>query len=113
MPWRLSITTDLETHMAPEHLPPVHPGYYLRELLDELNVSQYRLAKDIGIPAMRISHIVHGRRPVTAEMALRLGLYFGQTPQYWMNLQARYDLDTATDALAEELARNIKPLQAA
>ncbi|MBI5017978.1 MAG: HigA family addiction module antidote protein [Deltaproteobacteria bacterium] len=99
--------------MAPERLPPVHPGHYLRELLDELEISQYRLAKAIDVPAMRISHIVHGRRPVTAEMALRLGLYFSQSPQYWMNLQARYDLDTAADALAEKLSRDITPLRAA
>jgi addiction module HigA family antidote len=99
--------------MARERLTPIHPGSYLRELLDELGVSQYRLAKAIGVPAMRISYIVHGRRPVTAEMALRLGLCFGQTPQYWMNLQARYDLDTAADTLAEKLARDIRPLRAA
>lgn len=69
--------------MVKKHIPPVHPGAYLKELLDELALSQYRLAKDIGVPAMRINYVVNGKRPVTAELALRLGRYFGQNPRYW------------------------------
>ena len=97
--------------MTENRIAPVHPGVYMKELLDELGISQYRLAKALGVRPMRISHIVHGRRPVTAEMALRLSLYFRQSPQYWLNLQSRYDLDTTSDALAERLKHEITPLQ--
>lgn len=95
--------------MANEKIAPVHPGAYLKELLDELGISQYRLAKDLGVPAMRINHVVKGRRPVTAELALRLGRYFGQNARYWLNLQARYDMDVAEDALSEEITREVHP----
>jgi len=91
---------------------PVHPGVYLKELLEEMAVSQYRLAHDIGVPAMRISHVVHGKRPVTAELALRLGRYFGQSPRYWLNLQSRYDMDVAEDELGERVAQEVRPLKA-
>lgn len=96
--------------MSKKHTSPVHPGAYLKELLDELMLSQYRLAKDIGVPAMRINYIVNGKRPVTAELALRLGRYFGQNPRYWLNLQSRYDMDIAEDTLSEEVARQVRPL---
>ena len=76
--------------MTKHCIAPVHPGIYLKELLDELKISQYRLAQDLGVPAMRINHVVRGKRPVTAERALRLGLYFGQSPRYWMNWQSRH-----------------------
>ena len=88
---------------------PVHPGVYLKELLDELGITQYRLAKNLGVPAMRINHVVNGRRPMTAEFALRLGRYFGQNPRYWLNLQARYDMDLAEDALLDEISREVQP----
>jgi addiction module HigA family antidote len=91
---------------------PVHPGVYLKELLDELRISQYRLAKDLGVPAMRISHVIHGRRPVTAELALRLGRYFRQSPRYWINLQSRYDMDLAEDALLDKVVKEVHPLEA-
>ena len=99
--------------MAKHHIAPVHPGVYLKELLAELKISQYRLAQDLGVPAMRINHVVHGKRPVTAELALRLGRYFGQSPRYWMNLQSRYDMDIAEDSLSEQVAREVRPLTAA
>ena len=76
-------------------LPPVHPGEFLKEILDELGISQAVFARAVGLSAMRISHVVKGKRPVTAEMALLFGKAFGQTPQYWINLQAAYDLKTA------------------
>ncbi len=95
--------------MTKHRIAPVHPGLYLKELLDELKISQYRLAQDLGVPAMRISHLVHGKRPVTAELALRLGRYFGQSPRYWMNLQSRYDMDIAEDSLSEQVAREVHP----
>jgi addiction module HigA family antidote len=95
-----------------KHISPVHPGVYLKELLGELKLSQYRLARELGVPAMRINHIVNGKRPVTAEIALRLGRYFGQNPRYWINLQSRYDMDVAEDALSDQVAREVRPLMA-
>ena len=94
------------------HIAAVHPGIYLKEMLEELGVSQYRLAQDIRVPAMRISHVVRGKRSVTAELALRFGHYFGQSPRYWLNLQNRYDMDIAEDALGERVAREVRPLTA-
>jgi addiction module HigA family antidote len=99
--------------MNKHRVPPVHPGAYLKELLVELKISQYRLARDLGVPAMRISLVVNGKRPVTAELALRLGRYFGQNPRYWMNLQTRYDMDIAEDSLSEQVTREVRPLRAA
>ncbi|TVL98712.1 MAG: addiction module antidote protein, HigA family [Candidatus Brocadia sp. WS118] len=98
--------------MTKRRIAPIHPGVYLKQLLDELKISQYRLARDLGVPAMRINHVVHGKRPVTAELALRLGRYFDQSPRYWMNLQSRYDMDIAEDYLSEQVAREVQPLTA-
>lgn len=81
--------------MSKSRIEPIHPGAYLKEILDELAVSQYRLAQELGVPAMCISHVVRGQRPMTAELALRLGRYLNQSPQYWLHLQSRYDLDIA------------------
>jgi addiction module HigA family antidote len=89
---------------------PVHPGVYLKELLGELKISQYRLAKELGVPAMRINLVVNCKRPVTADLSLRLGRYFGQNPRYWMNLQSRYDMDVAEDALSEQVINEVRPL---
>jgi antitoxin HigA-1 len=97
--------------MIKQHIAPVHPGVYLKELLDELKLSQYRIAQDLGIPAMRINHVVNGRRPVTAELALRLGRYFDQSPRYWINLQSRYDMDVAEDALSVQVSREVRPFR--
>lgn len=96
--------------MVKKNIPPVHPGAYLKELLDELALSQYRLAKDIGVPAMRINYIINGKRPVNAELALRLGRYFGQNPRYWLNLQSRYDMDLAEDTLSVQVEQQVRPL---
>ena len=74
---------------------PIHPGEHLAEILEELGISQYRLAKTIGTPARRINEIVHGRRSITADTALRIGQALGMTPEFWMNLQKMYDLDLA------------------
>jgi antitoxin HigA-1 len=65
------------------------------------------------VPAMRINHVVNGKRPVTAELALRLGRYFGQSPRYWINLQSRYDVDVAEDALSKRVEREVHPMTAA
>ena len=98
--------------MGKARIAPVHPGVYLKELLEELRLSQYRLAQEIGVPAMRISYLVHGKRPITAELALRLGRYFGQSPRYWLNLQSRYDMDVAKEELGERVAREVRPFRA-
>ena len=74
---------------------PIHPGEHLAEMLEELHVTQYRLAKTIGVPQVRIHQIVHGRRAVTADSALRIGRALGMTPDFWLNLQRMYDLDIA------------------
>ena len=78
----------------------IHPGEHLAEILDELGISQYRLAKAIGVPPRRINEIVHARRAVTADTALRMGKALGMTPDFWLNLQAMYDLDRARSTLS-------------
>ena len=82
---------------------PIHPGEHLAEFIDEYGISQYRLAKDIHVPARRINEIVHGKRAITADTALRLGRFFSMEPGFWMNLQSRYDMEVAADALAGKL----------
>ncbi len=85
-------------------MPPVHPGeILLEELLTPLGVSQYQLAKAVGVPARRINEIVHGQRRITADTALRLSRYFGTSERFWLNLQARYDLETEKDRLGGAL----------
>ena len=74
---------------------PIHPGEHLAEILEELGVSQYRLAKTIGVPPIRINEIVRGRRAITADTALRVGRALGTTAEFWLNLQRMYDLDIA------------------
>ncbi len=84
---------------------PIHPGEHLAEMLQELGITQYRLAKTIGVPQIRIHDIVHCRRSITADTALRIGQALGMTPDYWLNLQRMYDLDVArtkTDVSAIE-----------
>jgi addiction module HigA family antidote len=90
-------------------LPPIHPGEFLKEALEELGTSQAEFARAIGISPMRISHVVNGTRPVTAELALLFGRAFGQTPQYWLNLQSDYDLKTAQQEIGSRL-RAVRPL---
>jgi len=84
---------------------PVHPGVILREIIEELGIPQARLAHDIEVSPMRISHIVNGTRPVTGDIALRLGRFLGQTPQFWINLQANYDIQTAREQMGQGLER--------
>ena len=90
-------------------LPAIHPGEFLKELLADLGTSQADFARAIGVSAMRVSHVVNGARPVTAELALLFARAFGQSPQYWLNLQAGYDLKTAERALKDRL-RGVRPL---
>jgi addiction module HigA family antidote len=84
-------------------LPAIHPGNFLQEALAELGVSQAEFARKVGVSAMRISHVINGQRPVTAELALLFGQAFGQTPQYWLNLQADYDLKIAQKSIGRRL----------
>lgn len=84
-------------------LPAIHPGEFLRETLDELGLTQAAFANALGISPMRVSHLLKGDRPVTAELALRLGRALGQSPQYWLNLQTAYDLKVAQAAIKDSL----------
>lgn len=98
----------------PKKPEPIHPGeILLEEFLKPMGISQYRLAKDISVPARRINEIVHGKRAVTADTALRLARYFGMTEQFWMNLQIRYDLELEKDRLGRRLDSEVNPTRAA
>lgn len=90
-------------------LPAMHPGEYLKEILEELHLSQNAFALSIGVSAMRVSHVVHGKRPVTAELAILFGKAFSQTPQYWMNLQAGYDLKVTEKAMSRRI-KQVQPI---
>ena len=91
--------------------PPVHPGeVLLEEFLKPLGVTQYRVAKDICVPPRRVNEIVHGKRAVTADTALRLARYFGTSERFWLNLQSRYDLETEKDRLGSRLEREVATL---
>lgn len=90
--------------MTPKKIPPVHPGeILLEEFLKPMNISQYRLANDINVPPRRINEIVHGKRRITADTALRLGRYFNMSPQFWTNLQSHYDLEVESEKLSDRL----------
>jgi addiction module HigA family antidote len=89
--------------MSKKRLPSIHPGDFLSETLGELNISQAKFARAIGVSPMRISHVIKGARPVTAELALLFGRAFDQSPQYWLNLQTTYDLKMAEVSLGKLL----------
>ncbi len=104
-------TSDLEVTMATRKLAPIHPGEVLMaDFLEPLELSQYRLAQDISVPPRRINEIVHGKRAITADTALRLARFFGTSERFWLNLQARYDIETQRDALGERLEREVAVL---
>jgi addiction module HigA family antidote len=92
-------------------LPPIHPGDFLSEALEGLGTSQADFARAIGVSPMRISHVINGTRPVTAELALLFGKAFGQSPQYWLNLQAAYDLKIIEREIGNRL-RGVRRLAA-
>jgi len=95
--------------MAKRKLPPIHPGeILLEEFLKPLSISQYRLAKDMSVPARRINEIVLGKRAISPDTALRLSQYFGMSDRFWMNLQARYDIEVEKDKLADRLEREVR-----
>lgn len=94
-------------------MPPIHPGeVLLTEFLEPLGVTQHRLAIAVGVPPRRINEIVHGKRGISADTALRLSRFFGTTDRFWLNLQSRYDLEVERDRLADTLDR-IEPLATA
>jgi len=94
-------------------LTPIHPGEILREeFLEPMGISQYRLAKDISVPPRRINEIVHGKRSITADTALRLGRFFSMSAQFWLNLQSRYALEVTEDSLKDRLAEEVHTLEA-
>jgi addiction module HigA family antidote len=100
--------------MAQRKLAPVHPGKILQqEFLSPLGLSQYRLAKETSVPPRRINEIVRGSRSISADTALRLARYFGTSERFWLNLQARYDLEVEKDRLGDRLEREVKILAAA
>lgn len=99
--------------MAKKIMDPIHPGEILMdEFLEPLGISQYRLAKDISVPPRRINEIVHGKRSITADTALRLARFFGTTERFWLNLQVRYDLEVEKDRLVDVLERDVSVFRA-
>ncbi len=95
-------------------MPPIHPGeILLKEFLEPLGLSQYRLAKDTSVSPRRINEIVHGKRSISADTALRLARYFGTTDRFWLNLQVRYDLELEKDRLGERLQTEVQVLRRA
>ncbi|MGD9160702.1 MAG: HigA family addiction module antitoxin [Desulfobacteraceae bacterium] len=97
--------------MKHKNLPPIHPGeILLEEFLEPMGISQYKLAKDISVPPRRINEIIHGKRSITADTALRLGRFFNMSPQFWLNLQTRYDLEVTEDRLENRLDNEVHAL---
>ena len=95
--------------MIEDKIPPIHPGEVLKEdFLGPMGITQYRLSKDIGVHSRRINEIVHGKRAITADTALRLGRYFGIEPEFWLNLQTHYDLEVEADRLSARLEKEVK-----
>ena len=100
--------------MKKKLLEPIHPGEILmEEFLKPMEISQYRLAKDINVPARRINEIVHGKRSISPDTALRLSKYFGLSERFWINLQARYDLEIEKDRLKDRLNKEVHVYAAA
>ena len=97
--------------MTEKKLSPIHPGEILEEeFLKPMGISQYRLAKNISVPPRRINEIVHGKRSITADTALRLGKFFSISAQFWLNLQTRYDLEVTEDLLSDRLDKEVHAL---
>ncbi len=97
--------------MRTKKMPPIHPGeILLEEFLEPMGISQYKLAKDISVPPRRINEIVQGKRSISADTALRLSRYFGLSERFWLNLQARYDLEVEKDKLELRLTKEVRVL---
>jgi addiction module HigA family antidote len=114
MTWKLSIITEGGKMAKPTNLNLIHPGAMLKEdFLDSMKISMNRLARDISVPVNRISEIINGKRRITADTAIRLGLYFGLSPQFWMNLQSQHDLQVVEREHGVEIASRVVRLKAA
>lgn len=101
---------DFSDVASGRRLPPVHPGAILRdEFLKPMKLSVYRLARDIRVSRPRLNEVVHGRRAITTDTALRLARYFDTTPEFWINLQSRYDLDVAERTVRQKIDREVAP----
>ncbi len=97
--------------MAKRDLPPIHPGeILLEEFLKPMNISQYRFARDINVDPRRINEIVHGKRSISADTALRLGRYFGTSARLWLNLQSHYDLEVQEELIGDRLEEEVRAL---
>ena len=94
---------------AKDRITPIHPGEHLADFLEELGITQYRLAKDIQVPAGRIHEIIQSKRGISADTALRLARYFDTSPDYWMNLQSHYDLEMAEQSVGAQIRQAIQP----
>jgi addiction module HigA family antidote len=97
--------------MEEKTMTPIHPGEILmKEFLEPMGITQYRLAKDISVVPRRINEIIHGKRSITADTALRLSRYFGTSEKFWMNLQTRYDMEVQKDLLGDRLEKEVVEL---
>ena len=102
----------ITTKMSERKLAPIHPGEVLRsEFLEPLEISQYRLACQIGVPPRRVNEIVHQQRRISANTALRLARFFGTSERFWLNLQAAYDLEIERECLGDRLEQEVQPLR--
>lgn len=100
--------------MINKKIPPIHPGEILfEEFLKPMNISQNRLGRDLGVSPRRINEIIHGKRRLTADTALRLAIYFGNSPSFWLGLQMDYDLDVAEDTISERIKKEVNQTAAA
>ena len=108
-----SLSTTAKRTSVMRRLPAIHPGEILKETLDDLGISMNRLAQALHVPANRVSSIVAGQRGITGETALRLARYFNTTPDYWINMQAQYELETARDEWDAKIQSEVRPRHAA
>lgn len=100
--------------MNKKKIPPIHPGEILfEEFLKPMDISQNQIGRSLGVSPRRINEIVHGKRSITADTALRLGRYFGNSPSFWLGLQMDYDLDVAEDTLSSKIKKEVQQLHAA
>ncbi len=105
--------TTIKGGRVPQRIAPVHPGEILREdVLKPFGMSVNKLALSLGVPATRMGEIVNGRRAITPDTALRLARFLGTTPEFWIRLQARYDLDVAKNKLSADIERTVRPYEA-
>ena len=109
-----SLTTTKSRKQVVQRIPPIHPGEILsEEFLKPLDLTQYRLAKGLSVPARRINEIVLGKRSISADTALRLARFFGNSERFWLNVQSTYDLEIVRDRLQDRLVKEVEVLRTA